>query len=159
MLVSEPIAEIPGRTMRTLHHSTPTIALLAGLTLAGSLAACSSPSPTDTGTDTGGDPGGSTGDYADGTYEATGDYQAPSGTETVDVSITLEGGVITDVKVVGTATDPTAQQHQGEFIGGIADAVVGKPIDDIQVSKVSGSSLTSGGFNKAVEEIKAEAAA
>jgi hypothetical protein len=63
------------------------------------------------------------------------------------------------VEVVGNATDPTAQQHQGEFIGGIAGVVVGKAIDEIKVSKVSGSSLTSGGFNKAIEEIKAEAAA
>ncbi len=52
-----------------------------------------------------------------------------------------------------------AKQHQGEFIAGISDVVVGKDIDTIKVDKVGGSSLTSGGFNKAVEEIKADAAA
>jgi uncharacterized protein with FMN-binding domain len=152
--------------MRTIRPSTSAAALIAGLALAGSLAACSSPAPTepsggdtggDTGSDTGGDSGG--GEFADGTYEASGSYQAPSGTESVDVEVTLEGGVITDVVVVGNATDPEAKVHQGEFIDGIAGEVVGKPIDEIQVSKVSGSSLTSGGFNKAIEEIKAEAAA
>jgi hypothetical protein len=45
------------------------------------------------------------------------------------------------------------------FIGGIADEVVGKDIDEISVSRVAGSSLTSGGFNDAIEQIKAEAAA
>jgi uncharacterized protein with FMN-binding domain len=157
--------------MRTIHPSKSAAALIAGLALAGSLAACSSPAPTDTDTggggdtgtetdtDTGGDSGGDAGAYEDGTYDASGSYQAPSGTETIDVTVTLEGGVITDVQVVGNATDPEAQQHQGEFIGGIAGEVVGKSIDEIQVSKVSGSSLTSGGFNKAIEEIKAEAAA
>ena len=155
--------------MRTIHPSKSAAALIAGLALAGSLAACSSPTATDTGTntgtdtgtetDTGDDTGTETGAYTDGTYEASGDYQAPSGTESVDVTVTLEGGVITDVQVVGAATDPQAQIHQGEFIGGIAGEVVGKSIDEIQVSKVSGSSLTSGGFNKAIDAIKAEAAA
>jgi len=150
--------------MRTIHPSKSAAALIAGLALAGSLAACSSPAPTsggDTGGDTGSDTGSDTagGEFTDGTYEASGSYQAPSGTESVDVTVTLEGGVITDVVVVGTATDPEAKVHQGEFIDGIAGEVVGKPIDEIQVSKVSGSSLTSGGFNKAIEEIKAEAAA
>ena len=37
--------------------------------------------------------------------------------------------------------------------------VVGKSIDEISVSRVAGSSLTSGGFNHAIETIKAEAAA
>jgi hypothetical protein len=34
---------------------------------------------------------------------------------------------------------------------------VGKNIDELNVSKVAGSSLTSGGFNQAVEKIKQEA--
>ncbi len=67
--------------------------------------------------------------------------------------------MITAVEVVGEATDPQAKIHQGEFIGGIGAIVVGKDIDSIQVDKVGGSSLTSGGFTKAVEEIKADAAA
>ena len=75
------------------------------------------------------------------------------------MTITLKGDVITAVEVVGNATDPQAKQHQGEFIAGISDVVVGKDIDTIKVDKVGGSSLTSGGFNKAVEEIKADAAA
>lgn len=152
--------------MRTIQPTATksATALIAGLALAGSLAACSTPDseqlpvePDGGNGSTGGDTGG--GAYADGTYEATGSYQAPSGTESIDVTITLEDGIITDVQVVGNATDPEAKQHQGEFAGGIAGEVVGKPIDEIQVSKVSGSSLTSGGFNKAIEEIKADAAA
>ncbi len=45
----------------------------------------------------------------------------------------------------------------GKFAGGISDVVVGKNINDIDVDKVSGSSLTSGGFNEAIEKIKQEA--
>ena len=66
--------------------------------------------------------------------------------------------VITEVEVVGDATDGQAKLHQGEFADGIADVVVGKNIDEISVDKVGGSSLTSGGFNAAVDAIKADAA-
>lgn len=145
----------------TIHR--PAFAVLAGLSLAGSLVACA-PAQSGTGGGTGpgsGGGGGSDGpgDYTDGTYSASGSYQAPSGTESVEVTVTLEGDVITAVEVVGNATDPEAKQHQGEFISGIANEVVGKDIDQISVSRVAGSSLTSGGFNQAIEQIKAEAAA
>lgn len=139
------------------------VALLAGLSLAGALAGCSTPAP-DAGAGTGGSTGGGgsdapAGDYEDGTYSATGSYQAPSGTESVEVTVTLEGNVITDLEVVGDATDPQAKLHQGQFIDGIDAVVVGKNIDELQVDKVGGSSLTSGGFNQAIEQIKADAAA
>lgn len=57
--------------------------------------------------------------------------------------------------------DPQAretEQYQSEFIGGIQDVVVGKNLDDLSVDRVGGSSLTSGGFNAAVAEIRTEAA-
>ncbi len=99
------------------------------------------------------------GPYADGTYTAEGTYSTPETIETISVTVTLEGDVITDVEVAGDPQRPETVQYQGQFIGGIADEVVGKDIDDIQVSRVAGSSLTSGGFNDAIEQIKAEAAA
>jgi len=155
--------------MRSLTDSKTAVALVTGLTLAGALAGCSttgstastgSGSTTGSGTGSGTDSGSTTsGAYTDGTYTEAGSYTAPSGTETVDVTVTLAAGVITDVKVVGEATDPTAKLHQGEFSSGIAAIVVGKNIDDIKVDKVGGSSLTSGGFNEAIDAIKADAAA
>jgi len=145
--------------MRSLTASKPAIVVLAGLTVAGALAGCSSPTATGPGT-TATDPGTTTtGSYKDGTYTESADYQAPSGTETVDVTMTLAGGVVTAVTVVGHATDPQAKLHQGQFAGGIAAVVVGKNINDLKVDKVGGSSLTSGGFNAAVEHIKTDAAA
>ena len=99
------------------------------------------------------------GDYTDGSYDATASYQSPNGTETIDVELTLADNVITAVTVTGNGTSPDSQRYQGEFSSGIADVVVGKNIDEIQVDKVAGSSLTSGGFNDAVEQIKTEATA
>jgi uncharacterized protein with FMN-binding domain len=119
----------------------------------GASSASSEPASGDTGTSE------SSGEYTAGTYEASGSYSNPGGTSEVDVSITLgDGGVIDDVTVTPKASG-TSKQYQDKFAGGIADEIVGKNIDDIDVTKVAGSSLTSGGFNQAVEQIKSEAQA
>ncbi|MCT2086297.1 hypothetical protein D8Y23_15490 [Microbacterium enclense] len=103
--------------------------------------------------------GASTGVYADGTYEATGQYATPESVETVDVTLTIAGDTVTDVTVTGDPQAAESRRYQSEFIGGIKDEVVGKNIDEISVSKVAGSSLTSGGFMTALDTIKSEAKA
>jgi uncharacterized protein with FMN-binding domain len=103
--------------------------------------------------------GSSSGTYADGTYEATGQYATPESVETVDVTVTIAGDVVSDVEVTGDPQAAESRRYQGEFIGGIKDEVVGKKVDEISVSKVAGSSLTSGGFMKALDSIKSEAKA
>jgi uncharacterized protein with FMN-binding domain len=158
-----------------------TFGALAGLTLLGSLAGCSTadtsasaddssdstPSSetsttTDTGTDsdTGTDAGtdsAAAGTYTDGTYSAEGDYQAPGESETIGVEVTLEGDVVTAVTVTPQATSGNAARYHKEFADGISDIVVGEKIDDLNVDRVAGSSLTSTGFNAAIDEIKADA--
>lgn len=96
--------------------------------------------------------------YADGTYTAEGSYATPESVETIVVTVTLESDVITAVEVTGDPQKRESEEYQGRFIGGIADAVVGQDIDQISVSRVAGSSLTSGGFNQAIDTIKSEAA-
>lgn len=98
-------------------------------------------------------------DYTDGTYTAEGSYSTPETVETISVTITLESDVVTDVEVSGDPQARESKEFQSQFIGGISDEVVGKDLDDISVSRVAGSSLTSTGFNAALEEIKTEAAA
>jgi uncharacterized protein with FMN-binding domain len=145
--------------MRSLTENKTAVALFAGVTFVGALSGCSSPgtgadaSVTDSGTKA------TSGDYADGTYTETGNYQSPNGTEQVDVTLTLKSNTITDVSVVGFGESPNSKQFQGEFINGIAAEVVGINIDELSVDKVAGSSLTSDGFNSAVEAIKADALA
>jgi uncharacterized protein with FMN-binding domain len=156
-----------------------TFGALAGLTLIGTLAGCSaadtsasaddasdstpsseSSSSTDTSTDSGTDTGtdsSAAGTYTDGTYSAEGDYQAPGESETIEVEVTLEGDIVTAVTVTPQADSGNAARYQKEFAEGISDIVVGENIDDLNVDRVAGSSLTSTGFNAAIEEIKADA--
>jgi uncharacterized protein with FMN-binding domain len=138
------------------------IALLAGCAPVASEA--EEPGTADTGSsgssDTGstGGSGSGSGSYADGTYTAEGSYATPESVEQISVTVTLEGDVITAVEVTGDPQKRESEQYQSQFIGGIADVVVGQDIDEIQVSRVAGSSLTSDGFNEAIETIKSEAA-
>lgn len=160
--------------MITRHQKTAVTAL-AGLSLLGFVTGCatdassadaaSTPaatlqSTTEATPDAAASTGAATGSsaYTDGEYSAEGQYTSPGGKETVGVSLTLADDVITAVTVTPESDNPNGKKYQGEFADGIAAVVVGKSIDDIEVSKVAGSSLTSGGFNDAVEQIKADAA-
>ena len=96
--------------------------------------------------------------YKDGTYTASGSYQTPETVEQIEVTITLADDVVTAVEVTGDPQASETERYQSEFIGGIQDEVVGKNIDDLSVDRVAGSSLTSGGFNQALDVIKGEAA-
>ena len=98
------------------------------------------------------------GAYKDGTYTADGSYRTPETVEKITVTVTLAGGVVDKVQVTGDPQARETERYQGQFIGGISELVVGKPLDEISVSKVAGSSLTSQGFTQAIEKIRAEAA-
>ncbi len=97
------------------------------------------------------------GGVADGTYRASGGYQSPNGPETIEVSITLTDGVVEAVEVIPGATNSTSKRYQGDFAGGIGAEVVGKSLDEANVTRVAGSSLTSGGFDEALQTIRHDA--
>nr|WP_231707700.1 FMN-binding protein [Arthrobacter sp. zg-Y919] len=103
--------------------------------------------------------GSASGSYADGEYSGTGSYIPPSGTsEDVDVTLTLEGGVVTELEVETSQKNPTSKQYQREFTSGVKEQVVGKSLDELDVDKVAGSSLTSEGFNRALDAVRSVAA-
>jgi uncharacterized protein with FMN-binding domain len=97
--------------------------------------------------------------YKDGSYEAETSYANPAGSSDLGVKVTLAGNKITAVEVTPEATDGTSKGFQEMFASGISGEVVGKSLDELNVDKVAGSSLTQLGFNKAIEEIKADAKA
>lgn len=135
--------------------------VLAGCSSAADAETPSTGASTDTGsssssTGTGSSSGTAT--YTDGTYTADGSYQTPETVESITVTLTIADGVVKDVEVTGDPQARETEEYQSKFISGIADEVVGVPLDELKVSRVSGSSLTSGGFNAAVESIKEQAA-
>lgn len=95
--------------------------------------------------------------YKNGTYSAVGNYMSPGGAEQIDVKITLKDNAISDVVVVSKATRPNSKLFQGMFVSNFKPQVVGKNIDEVMLTKVSGSSLTPKGFNDALEKIKGQA--
>lgn len=95
----------------------------------------------------------------DGTYKATGSYSSPGGNEKITVTVTLKDGVVTETSATSGANDQTSKQYQAEFIAGYKDEVVGKKITTVKLSRVAGSSLTSQGFNDAIQQIKQQAKA
>lgn len=128
---------------------------LAGLSTIGFLTGCAA-SGASTANAAGSSASGN--DYADGQYSASGSYVSPNGEERIDVTLTLDAGTVTDLEVTPHPTNPNTKLFQGQFAAGIAAQVVGKSIDELNVDRVAGSSLTSGGFNDAIEQIKADAA-
>ncbi|GAA2530372.1 FMN-binding protein [Rarobacter incanus] len=105
------------------------------------------------------DTGSAGGAVADGSYSASGTYQSPGGTQQIEVAVTIKSGVISDVTVTPAGADATSTAYQKDFASHIADEVVGKSLADAKVTKVSGSSLTSQGFNAALEQIASQAGA
>ncbi|HLZ14986.1 MAG TPA: hypothetical protein VKQ34_03255 [Candidatus Saccharimonadales bacterium] len=99
------------------------------------------------------------GTYKDGTYSATGTYDSPGGTENIKVSVTLQNDVITATSAQNRANDPDGREFEDAFIMEYKQFVVGKDISSLQLDNVAGSSLTTQGFNDALDQIKAQAKA
>jgi len=95
--------------------------------------------------------------YRDGVYTVFGEYRSPGGDERIEVTVTLADDRIAEAVVVSLAERPMSKRMQGMFISGFRELVVGKRIDEVQLSAVSGSSLTPKGFNNALTLIKAQA--
>jgi hypothetical protein len=72
--------------------------------------------------------------------------------------VTLEDDVISDVDVTPHATNPTSRDLQERFADAVPALVEGRNIDDVELSRVAGSSGTPDGFNAALEQIKVQAA-
>jgi len=90
--------------------------------------------------------------YTDGAYTATGQYGSlPS---SITVTATLSDNVITAVEVTPHATDATSRDYQERFADAVPAEVVGKPIDEVRVGRLAGSSGTPNGFNAAIQRIK-----
>lgn len=99
----------------------------------------------------------SSGNYKDGTYAATSSYETSGGVESIKVSLQVSGGTVTGADVSQTPTNRTSEMYQQMFQDNYQSYVVGKKLSDINLQRVSGSSLTSQGFDDALDQIKSQA--
>lgn len=98
--------------------------------------------------------------YKDGTYNASGSFYTPDGVEQIGVTVTLAKGDISSVKVDDSNIyNGTSFAYTERFVNGINSVVVGKNIDNVNVGRISGASLTPMGFNSAIDTIKNDARA
>lgn len=100
-----------------------------------------------------------TSSYKNGTYTATGNYSTPESSESIDLTVTIVDSTITNVSIQNSGNVRESRDYQQRFMHNCTNLVVGKNIDSVSLSRVAGSSLTSDGFNSALEQIKADATA
>lgn len=150
-------ATTAGATSTAAPASTSSAAAPATSSAAASSAAASSAAPASTSAES--SAAAAATEYKDGTYTATGSYQSPGGEESVEITLTIAGDTITDATGKSNATRPQSVEYQGQFLSNFAGQIVGKNVDQVSLSKVAGSSLTSGGFNQALQTIKTDAKA
>ncbi len=101
-----------------------------------------------------------TGEYEDGSYAILTDYNSPGGLHTLDVVITIEDDIVTDIEITPETGDKGTNKSQVNFAAAIDELVIGKNIDEVEAyASVNGSSLTPQAFQDAIEQVREEAAA
>lgn len=144
----------PSKRMKVAMVGICASLVLAGCSSAGTEAP-RSPSGPDAGVTRSGPASSRDPAYADGNYTATGEYGSlPS---SIGVSVTLDDDVVTAVEVTPHATDPTSRDYQERFAAAVPSEVVGRPIDEVRLDRLAGSSGTPDGFNVAIRRIEERA--
>ena len=133
-------------------------------TLTSPSAASSTPS-TDTTTNTtapttsNSKPSANASGYKDGTYTVTADYYTPEDTDTIKVTLAVKDGVVSGVTSTTTTSSRESRQYDSMFLNAYKSYVVGKSLKDLNLNRVSGASLTTEGFNNALDMIRQQAQA
>ncbi len=97
--------------------------------------------------------------YRDGTYNGSVSYRVPHGSNTLQATVTIAGGTISDVKVQSEYSDQESQMYVDSFASSISSSVKGHSLGDVSVSRVGGASLTSDAFNAVLDTIRSDAKA
>ncbi|MFT4326417.1 MAG: hypothetical protein ACMXYK_02860 [Candidatus Woesearchaeota archaeon] len=93
---------------------------------------------------------------ADGTYTERLTYAYHSGTEDIDVSITLVDEIITEISVLGAGNNhPTSDRLIRAVDAGLQEMAVGVNIHELDIpDRISGSSLTTAAVKGFVEDLR-----
>jgi hypothetical protein len=95
--------------------------------------------------------------FRNGAYTVPTSYFTPARTRhDMDVTLTLNNGVVTDAAITYDGGAPQTGHHR-RFDSAYRDAVIGVPLDEVSLARVGGASLTSEAFNEAVDTIEQQA--
>jgi len=97
--------------------------------------------------------------YKDGDYTANASYRVPHGNNTISVKLTIKDGKVAAVTTNDDYTDGESAYYVDSFNTEIKGAVVGQSLDGMSLSRVGGASLTTEGFNQALDSIVSAAKA
>jgi len=94
---------------------------------------------------------------ADGTYSGSGTYETPGGAQRIDVIVVLADGLVQDLRVDPAATNTTSRRFQERFASAVVERVVGRPLAEVTVDRLAGSSSTGAGFMAALDQVVRDA--
>lgn len=100
---------------------------------------------------------GSKTDYKDGSYTASSSYITPGGQQGITVNVTLKNGTVAGASVGQQADNQESRQYQRMFEQRYQSYILGQPVDNLNLFAVSGASLTTGGFDDALAQIRNQA--
>jgi major membrane immunogen (membrane-anchored lipoprotein) len=96
--------------------------------------------------------------FKDGTYTIEDAYFVMAGlSEPMRTTVTLDDGIITDASVAFDTQDIHSEYYQRDFSAAYKSKVVGVSISDVPFSRIGGASLTTGGFNDALQKVMNQA--
>lgn len=95
--------------------------------------------------------------YKDGTYAKTVNYQSPGGIESISVTITVSGGTVSNATISQEANNRDSEEYQSSFRKNYQSKVVGKKLSELNLSIVSGASLTTEAFNDGLNDVRSQA--
>ncbi|MGD8373913.1 MAG: hypothetical protein PVI21_03590 [Candidatus Woesebacteria bacterium] len=95
----------------------------------------------------------------DGTYIANVAYDVPKSSNGLEVEVILSGDVLTSVSATHKldSGDSKSTVYLNNFDAALSGQVVGRKIEDINLSRVGGASLTTDAFNAALSDVMQQA--
>lgn len=98
--------------------------------------------------------------YKNGSYSTSVSYRVPSGVYEMGVDLSIQDDIITGVFIKKPAQrEENSEVYQSSFEQNINSEAIGKKIQDINLTRIGTSSITTKGFMEAVKKIQDQAKA
>ena len=97
--------------------------------------------------------------FVDGAYSASTVYASPGGNDGIGVEIVLANNQIQSLDIIREESNNTSVRWVDRFVAEVFTAVEGQDLDEADVDKLGGASLTQAAFNDLLDDIRSQALA